>query len=425
MVQLNLIQSPSLKTKFKINNKLIMSIKILQMSYEEIQNFIKKEAEKNPFIILKKTKYNQEANNKNINNINVKEWLYQQSSILYNNPIEEKLIETYIENLDNNGFCKISASEAAKTVNCSNMEAINILKKLKELDPIGIFSSSLKELITIQLIKKGDYNKYFKIILNHLDLVASYNIKKLSELCNLKKEEIIDLLKKLKDCKPRPVDSLQEQEINLIIPDIFLSINNKKLKLSINKTNNYEIYLNETYINKIKLHAKSKSKIEIKNFIKENISHSKWLINNLNKRNNTILIITKKILNLQKNFFLNGDDDILPLTHKKISEMTNMHESTISRAVKNKFIKYESKIIPLNYFFSSKIKKSNSSSKSIKNKIKNIIQNHEKINEHISDQKITNMLNKSGIMISRRTVSKYRANENIPNSQIRLRTVKK
>jgi len=423
MVPLNLIQTPSLKTKFKINNKLIMSIKILQMSNEELHNFIKKEAEKNPFIILKKTKYNQETYNKNINNINIKEWLYQQSSILYNNPIEEKLIETYIENLDNNGFCKIDASEASKIVNCSYMEATNILRKLKELDPIGIFSSSIKELITIQLIKRGDYNKYFKIILNNLDLVATYNIKKLSELCNLKKEKIIDLLKNLKDCKPRPVDSLQEQEINLIIPDISLSINNKKLKLSMNKYNNYEIYLNRTYINKIKLHTKSN--IEIKNFIKENISHSKWLKSNLNKRNNTILIIAKKILNYQKNFFFNGDGYILPLTHKKISEMTNMHESTVSRAVKNKFVKYKNKIIPLNYFFSSKIKKSNSSSKAIKNKIKNIIHKHEKINEHISDQKITNMLNKSGIMISRRTVSKYRESENIPNSQIRLRTIKK
>ena len=133
MVPLNLIQTPSLKTKFKINNKLIMSIKILQMSNEELHNFIKKEAEKNPFIILKKTKYNQETYNKNINNINIKEWLYQQSSILYNNPIEEKLIETYIENLDNNGFCKIDASEASKIVNCSYMEATNILRKLFKL----------------------------------------------------------------------------------------------------------------------------------------------------------------------------------------------------------------------------------------------------------------------------------------------------
>ena len=425
MPQLNLTQSLSLKTKLKINNKLIMSIKILQMSFEELQDFIKKEAEKNPFIILKKSKYNEDIQNKNINKVNIKEWLYQQSSIFNSNQTEEKLINTFIENIDDNGFCKITTSEAAKISKCSNIEAENILNKLKELDPIGIFSASIKELLTIQLVKKGKYNKHFKIILNNLKFVASYNIDKLSKLCDLKKEEIINLLKIIKNCKPRPIDSLQNQEINIINPDILIETNNNKLNLSLNKYNNYEIYLNKNYINKIKLHTKSQSNKEIKEFIKENISHSKMLKNNLNKRNNTMMLIAKKILNYQKYYFLNKNGEILPLTHKNISEMTNMHESTVSRAVKNKFIKYKNKTIPLNYFFSSKIKKSNSSSKAIKNKIRNIIYNHEIINDHLSDQKITNILNKNGIMISRRTVSKYRESESIPNSHIRPRIIEK
>ena len=425
MVKQNLIQNPSLKTKLKINNKLIMSIKILQMSFEELQSFIKNEAEKNPFIILKKSKYNQNIHKININKINVKDWLYQQSSILHSTQIEEKLVETFIENLDNNGFCKITTSEAAKISKCSDIEAKNILNKLKELDPIGIFSSSIEEFLTIQLVKKGRYNKYYKIILNNLELVASYNIHKLCKLCGLKKKEIIDLLKTIKNSKPKPVDSLEDEEINLIIPDILIETNNRKLKLSINKYNNYEIYLNKTYINKIRLQAKLQSNIKTKDFIKENIAHSKLLKNNLNKRNNTMLIIAKEILNYQKNYFFNGEGELLSLTHKNISKITGMHESTVSRAVKNKFIKYKNKTIPLNYFFSSKIKKSNISSKSIKNKIRNIIYKHEEINDHLSDQKITNILNKNGIMISRRTVSKYRESENISNSQIRQWTLNK
>ena len=138
-----------------------------------------------------------------------------------------------------------------------------------------------------------------------------------------------------------------------------------------------------------------------------------------------MLIIAKEILNYQKNYFFNGEGELLSLTHKNISKITGMHESTVSRAVKNKFIKYKNKTIPLNYFFSSKIKKSNISSKSIKNKIRNIIYKHEEINDHLSDQKITNILNKNGIMISRRTVSKYRESENISNSQIRQWTLNK
>ena len=89
--------------------------------------------------------------------------------------------------------------------------------------------------------------------------------------------------------------------------------------------------------------------------------------------------------------------------------------------MKNKFVKYSNNTIPLSYFFSSKIKNSNVSSKSIKDKIKQIIKDHKIVNDNLSDQKITNLLNKNGIMISRRTVTKYRLTENIPNSQYRSR----
>ena len=424
MVQISLTQSPSIKTKLKINNKLIMSIKMLQMSYEELQNFIKKEAEKNPFIILKKNKYQNELNYEDKFNKGIKEWIYQQSSILNTNPIKEKLIETYIENLDDNGFCRISSNEAAQLSKCSLTEAINVLEQLKTLDPPGIFSQNLEELLTFQIIKKYKFNKYYKIIIDNLNLVASHNIKKLSSLCELEEYKIEEMIEKIKNCKPRPLDSLNNEKIQNIIPDIIIEIHNKKIQLKMNTNNQYQIYLNEKYINKIKLQSKLKSRKETQIFIREHISHSNWLKNNLNKRNKTLILVAKKIFNYQKEYFFSGQSGILPLTHKNISKMINIHESTVSRAVKNKFIKFDNKTIPINYFFSSKIKNSDTSSKSIKNKIREIIYKNNNKYQHLSDQKITNILNKSGIMISRRTVTKYRISEEIPNSQIRLRRYK-
>ena len=88
-------------------------------------------------------------------------------------------------------------------------------------------------------------------------------------------------------------------------------------------------------------------------------------------------------------------------------------------------MKFNNNTIPLNYFFSSKIKKSENSAKSIKIHIRNIINDNRNSKNNLSDQKITNLLNKNGIMISRRTVTKYRMSEQIPNSQIRLRKFKK
>ena len=115
MIQLNLTQKPGLKTKLRINNKVILSIKMLQMSYEELQSFIKSEAEKTPLITLNQNTFTQnEENYREEYEINIKNWLYQQSSIIAKNSIEKEIIEIFIENLDDNGFCKISTLEVSK-----------------------------------------------------------------------------------------------------------------------------------------------------------------------------------------------------------------------------------------------------------------------------------------------------------------------
>tara|TARA_B100001939_G_C16945119_1_gene619980 strand:+ start:2285 stop:3565 length:1281 start_codon:yes stop_codon:yes gene_type:complete len=425
MVQLNLIPKPNLNTKLRINSKVILSIKMLQMSNEELQSFIKQEAEKNPLIILKKNKlYNNEVNYDEGKKQSIKEWLYQQSSIFSTSPKTGKIIETFIENLDDSGFCQITSEEVAKISKNSLKDTNNILKKLKGLDPIGIFSQNLEEFLTIQLEKKHIYNNHYKTIINNLDLVATYNLKKLSNLCNLSEEEIKTLIENITKCNPRPLDAMTNSSVQIIKADIILKIINKKLKITMNNNDQYEVLLNKQYLNKIRLQAKLKPGEENQKFIKDYISHTNWLKNNLNKRNKTLLLVAKTIINHQKEYFFSGETKILPLTHKNVSQLLKINESTVSRSVKNKYIKFNNSTFPLNYFFSSKIKNSDNSAKSIKMQIKNIINENVNSKVKLSDQKITNLLNKNGIMISRRTVTKYRISEAIPNSQIRLRKLK-
>ena len=120
-------------------------------------------------------------------------------------------------------------------------------------------------------------------------------------------------------------------------------------------------------------------------------------------------------------------ESILPLTHKYISEKILMNESTISRAVKNKYLKYNNKILPLSYFFSNEINKKpnirSSSSLSIKAKIKQLIETEKQMDTHFSDQKIVYKLKESDIIIARRTVTKYRESLKIPSSLIRSKNL--
>ena len=240
---------------------------MLQMSYEELQSFIKSEAEKNPLITLKKNTFNQnEENYREEYEINIKNWLYQQSSIIAKNSIEKEIIEIFIENLDDNGLQNFNF-RSIQTFKSSLIETTNILNKLKKLDPLGIFSKNVEEFITMQLIEKNKYNNSHQILIKNLNLVASYNLKQLSHLCSLNEEEVKILIQDIAKCNPRPVDALDNSPIKIIKADILVEIKNKNLKILINTNDQYEVLLNEKYLNKIKLQSKLKPETKTKNLL--------------------------------------------------------------------------------------------------------------------------------------------------------------
>jgi len=426
MLKQTFSQKINIKNHQKINSNLINAIKILQMSSNEIDAFTKNEIEKNPFLLSSKNSYisNQNLNIENQSKTkNVKEWLYQQSSLIASNNEEEVLVKNYIENLDNFGFCKITSTEAAQLSNASEEISNTILLKLKLLDPVGIFSNSISEHLTFQLKKMGIWDAKYEILMHNLKDLASGNLNKLAGLCEVKKDQILAMIKNIKSLKPRPLEELEAEKIETVFPDILVTIENNKINVSLYNINHYRVYINEKYVNQMKVKQKNLSNKDMKLYIQDCIAHGKMLQNNLNRRNETMFLVAKTILELQKKFFFLGQEFILPLTHKNISKKILMNESTVSRAVKNKYVKYNNKTIPLSYFFTSKpnnkLNSANISSISIKAKIKQAISTEKKIGGIFSDQKLVSMLEKENIIISRRTIAKYRNSLKIPSSLMR------
>ena len=157
-------------------------------------------------------------------------------------------------------------------------------------------------------------------------------------------------------------------------------------------------------------------------FIKQKIESAQWFVDALNQRNQTLLKTMKAILKIQSNFFNDGDEnDLKPMILKDIAEIIKMDISTVSRIVRSKVIQTEFGIFPLKYFFSeSSIKKDNElvSSKVVKNSLREIIKNEDKINPY-TDEKLEEILNKKGFEVARRTVSKYREQLKIPVARLR------
>jgi len=137
MLKHNISQIPNLKINQKINPSQINSIKILQMSAIELEDYTRSEIEKNPFLKSSK-KYNEKNDNDNIDNysenINIKEWLYQQSSFISINKWAQKLVEVFIENITSKGFCNLSIKDAAKMTQTTEEQSKYVLNKGHKLN---------------------------------------------------------------------------------------------------------------------------------------------------------------------------------------------------------------------------------------------------------------------------------------------------
>ena len=426
MLKKKLLQQTSIRLNNTINKNTIASFKILQMSIRELYEFSKNEIEKNPLLsikLFKRDNFNSELIDNLSENINIKLWLYQQSYFLFDGNYKN-LVKIYIENLDDNGFCKISSDEAATITSETNDNANMVLQKLKKLDPVGIFSESLEDNLRQQLIKLKIHNDTYEIFLKNLNLVATFNYKKLMKIGCISKNEVKKIINDIKKLKPRPIDALVKENINLSVPDIIVKKdkNNKKLTVLLNNDNTFKININKEYEKKIK---KENSNLEIKEYFKNCKNHANWLTNCIKRRNKTLIKVSSEIARYQKNFFFKETKEILPLNLKQISKICNYHETTIGRAIKNKNIYFDNQIFPVKNFFSSKLKNySNNSavsSVSIKTKIKTILSIEKDSMLTYSDQQLVEIFKKEGIQISRRTITKYRQDLNIPSSIVRKR----
>ena len=176
--------------------------------------------------------------------------------------------------------------------------------KLKLLDPIGIFSNSISEHLSFQLQKKGILNSKYKILLQNLKDLASGNFNKLAVLCEVNMDQIIHMIKNIKSLKPRPLEGLELEKIQTITPDILVTMDRHKINISLYNKNYYQVFINKKYVNQMKVKQKDLSDKEMKIYIQEQITHGKMIQNNLNRRNETMLLVSKAVLEFQKMFFL-------------------------------------------------------------------------------------------------------------------------
>ena len=444
----------------KLSPQQIQFIKLLQLSNSNIDSEIKKELEDNPALEEKAILENNEdqgidiQNNYNYskqsakqnnnfsregnlsNNESFRENL--QTQVNYLNLIDDELViaKQIIGTLDNDGYLRreiesiIDDIAFSENIEFNVIDIERVLGKIQKLEPAGIAARNLKECLLIQINRKESLSRIEniakKIIYNSFEYFKNKQFNKIYDEYSIDKGILNKAFDYIKSLNPKPSGGLEDLNLTeYLIPDFSIKKENNEINVFLSSENK-KIGINKSYVNiydDLK-NKKNKNKENRKSydFIKQKIQSAQWFIDAINQRNNTLLKTMKTIVNLQKKFFEDGDENELkPMILKDIANVIKMDISTVSRIVSSKVAQTEYGIFPLKYFFSeSTIKKGDDlvSSKVAKNKLLEIIESEDKSKPY-SDEQLENKLKENGFEVARRTVSKYREQLKIPVARLR------
>lgn len=317
--------------------------------------------------------------------------------------------EYLIEIINDDGFIVDDIREIANYFKISYQLANSALETIKEFQPWGIGSKDFRECLIFQLKKKNCYDiNIEKIIQNHLELLAENKFKELAKILKVTVENIQYYANTIKSLEPKPSRGFYTgEDIGYIIPEAYV----KKIG------EDYYIVMNDSILPRLNVNIfyqriiKDQNDEETAGFIRDKVNNAISLIKGIDQRRHTIYRILEFMIKYQKDYFEKGVIFLKPMNLKDFATKLNLHESTISRAIKDKYISTPCGTLKLKDLFTNAIRieigKEDISTNKIKMLMEQIIKEEDKY-KPLSDQDICNLLNKDNMNISRRTVAKYR-----------------
>lgn len=325
--------------------------------------------------------------------------------------IEMKVGEQIIGNLDYNGYLIATAEEIAiQTAEDKNFVE-SVLQKVQDFDPPGIAARDIKECLLIQARIFGISDPLIGMIVNHhMKDLEIKNYESISKKLKVPLDDVLRAVVLISNMDPKPGSRYQVESISTIVPDVFVFKSGDDYKILMNDDGLPKLRISNFYRDIMSGLTPNHDSESGRKYVKERMQSAAWLIKSIQQRHSTIYKVAESIIMFQREFFDKGNQYLRPLVLRDIADDVQMHESTISRVVTNKYMHTPRGIFELKYFFSSGINKIDGdtlASKSVREKIKKFIaeENHKK---PYSDNDIVRHLMKSGITIARRTIAKYR-----------------
>ena len=318
-----------------------------------------------------------------------------------------------VGNLDNNGYLCASLSEISQLENVTEEFVEAVLKKVQELDPPGIAARNLQECLLIQARMLGVKNPIVEVIIkDHLKDLELKNYVHIARKLKVPIREVEIAVLLISNMEPKPGSMYSEEKVQSIIPDVYVVKSGDEYKIILNDDGLPRLRISNFYreiMSGLGSHDQNEEE-NGKKYIREKVQSATWLIKSIQQRQKTIYKVAESIVKHQRDFFDKGINYLKPLVLRNIADDVEMHESTISRVVTNKYMHSHRGIFEMKYFFGSSVQSTSGetiASKSVKEEIKQLI-SKEDPKKPYSDCEIVDLLKERGIDIARRTVAKYR-----------------
>ena len=442
-MQLGMDVSIQQTQKLALTPQMEQSLSVLQMGTEELNQCIEEEVLSNPMLDYAKepekkevrrsqgevigyysrkktedTDYQSYLNaiaDEKSEDTELAEYLRMQLYTKKISPRRQKIGEYLIECLEESGYLKMDMDELAKVIGLSKEELEREIRFMQTLEPCGVFARDLKECLLLQVEGEEQMQRQARLLIEkYLDEIAQNKIPQISKQTGLTTAEITKTIRYIKEeLEPVPGRGYGCANRNeYIYPDITVKEDEKGYRIILNKEKVHTLELNREYLPMLgQVHSSEENK-----YLKEQYQKAKILIQNIGKREETLAAVAEAIVDWQRDFFDKGKAFLKPMNLLDIAQELDVHESTVSRAVRDKYLECRWGIFELKYFFSNKTSDGNNCN--VLTCIQEIIRSENK-QKPLSDAKIAEQLEKEGIRISRRTVTKYREQMQIPNTQMR------
>ncbi|MEK6634291.1 MAG: RNA polymerase factor sigma-54 [Nitrospirota bacterium] len=350
---------------------------------------------------------------------------------------EKAIGRLLIGNLDDDGYLRITLAEVVNGSEFAEAEAESVLKDIQTFDPTGVGARDLPECLLLQLghLGKNPMGSLGArpgalkgavvegIILHHLKDLEKKQYAKIAKALNVTVEEVFEATKLIGDLEPKPGRPFTNTQNYVIVPDVFVVKNEGEWVVLLNDDGLPRMRISPYY--KQLITAGDGGTAETKSYLDEKLRAAQWVIRSIDQRNKTIVKVVTSIVKFQEQFFEQGIEHLKPLVLKQVAEDIGMHESTISRVTANKYMYCPQGMLELKFFFNAGLQRADQpsdmmSSVSVREMIRKMIA-EEDTQRPLKDEEIAARLKLQQVLIARRTVAKYRAEDNIPSASQRKR----